>query len=83
MFKYFKMKKLETEMKYQLYSLLSTVTNEQGKIMKFVKDLYAVLKDVPTEELRKEFIHEIAAFAHEEAVKQRESETKADYNVKN
>lgn len=74
MIKYFKMKKLETEMKFQFYSLLATISNENDKALKLIGNLYWALKDVPFEELRTEFIKEIAFLAHEEAQKERKLE---------
>lgn len=74
MIKYFKMKKLETEMKYRFYRLLATISNENDKVLKLAGNIYLSLKDVPIEELRTELIKEIAFLEHEEAVKQRELE---------
>lgn len=74
MIKYFKVKKMETEMKYQFYGILHKLTNEKKDILELVKRLYVVLKDVPVEELRKEFLVELALLVHNEAEKQRELE---------
>lgn len=71
--KWFKNKVFEIEMKHALYSAIKEFTKEQENIIKFVKNLYVALKDVPIEDLRKELISNIAQLAHDEAVKQRES----------
>lgn len=75
--KWFKNKVMEIEMKHALYSTIEEFAKEQEDIIKFVKNLYVVLKDVPVEELRKELISNIAHLAHDEAVKQRETEKSA------
>lgn len=74
--KWFKNKVMEIEMKHALYSTIEEFVKEQEDIIKFVKNLYVSLKDVPMEDLRKELISNIAQLAHEEAVKQRETEQK-------
>lgn len=83
MFKYFKMKKIENEMKYQFYSALKTFVDEKQDILALVQRLYVELKDVPMEELKREVVSQIATLAHNEAIKQRELEKTAEYNVKN
>jgi hypothetical protein len=75
--KWFKNKAMEIEMKYALYSAIKEFAKEQENIIKFVKNLYVALKDVPIDDLRKELIKEIASLAHEQAVKERESEKTA------
>ena len=71
MIKYFKVKKMETEMKYQFYSALKTFVDEKQDILALVQRLYAVLKDVPIEELKREVVSQIATLVHEEASKER------------
>ena len=66
MIKYFKMKKLETEMKYRFYSLFATISNENDKLLKLIGNLYLALKDVPIEELRTELIKQMAVLIHDE-----------------
>lgn len=75
--KWFKNKVMEIEMKHALYSTIEEFAKEQEDIIKFVKNLYVVLKDVPADELRKELISNISQLAHDEAVKQRETEKSA------
>ena len=63
--KWFKNKVFEIEMKYAIYSTIEEFIKEQEDIIKFVKKLYIVLKDVPIEDLKKEFVHAIAEVVHE------------------
>lgn len=63
--KWFKNKVMEIEMKYVLYSTIEEFAKEQEDIIKFVKNLYATLKDIPVDELQKEFIHALAEVVHE------------------
>lgn len=77
MIKYFKMKAMEIEIKYALYSIIVTFVKEQNDFIEFAKRLYDALKDVPIEELRKELISNIAELVHEQAVKEREAEKSA------
>lgn len=75
--KWFKNKAMEIEMKYAFYSTIEKLAKEQEDIIKLVKNLYVVLKDVPMEDLRKELISNIATLAHEQAIKERETEKTA------
>lgn len=61
-----KMKRDEVMVKATLYSTIASIVNEQKDILDLVQKLYAVLKDVPIDELRKEFIHSLAEIIHEE-----------------
>lgn len=63
--KWFKNKLFEIEMKHALYSTVEEFVKEQEDIIKLVKNLYVVLKDVPVDELQKEFIHALAKVVHE------------------
>ena len=73
--KWFKIKAMEIEMKYTIYSAIAELAKEQENIIKLVKDLYTSLKDVPVDDLRKELISNIATLAHEEAIKLRENKS--------
>lgn len=74
MIKYLKMKAMEIEIKYALYSTIVTFVKEQNDFIEFVQKLYDALKDVPVEELRKELISNIAELVHEQVVEEREAE---------
>lgn len=80
---YFRMKKQEILVKSKLYGMILAFADEQEDLVKLVKCLYTELKDVPTNELRKEFISKIAELAHAEAVKQREKEKCCSLNCCN
>ena len=68
------MKKKEILVKSKLYGMILAFADEQEEIIELIKNLYVALKDVPTDELRKEFVAKISELAHAEAVKQREME---------
>ena len=70
--KWFNMKKKEIEFKTMLYTCGITFMNEKAGVMKTAQNLYESCKDVPVTELRDKFIEELAALAHEQAVKERE-----------
>lgn len=65
MMKYFKMKKMELELKYALYSSVLAVKKEQENRIALMQKLYEALKDVPADELRDEFVSRIAKLVHE------------------
>ena len=69
MFDYFKMKKNEWKVKAMLYGTIIQIMDNQDEIknmLDLVKRLYEELKDVPTEDLQKEFIGKLAEIIHNE-----------------
>lgn len=58
------MKKKEILVKSKLYGMILAFADEQEDLVKLVKDLYMELKDVPTNELRKEFVGKLAEIIH-------------------
>ncbi len=66
------MKKKEILVKSKLYSMILAFADEKEDLVKLVKDLYVELKDVPMNELRKEFVGKLAEIIHNESKKQRE-----------
>ena len=70
MFTYFiKMKKNEWKVKEMLYGTIVQIMDNQDEIkdmLDLVKRLYEELKDVPTEDLQKEFISTLAEIIHNE-----------------
>lgn len=72
MIKYLKMKAMEIEIKYMMYSTIITLMKEQKNVIDLVQKLYIALNDVPMEDLRKELISQIANLAHEQAMMERE-----------
>lgn len=65
MIKYIKVKIMETELKYQLYTTILSLLKENKEIIELVTKLYKELKGVPMEELRHEFISALAKVIHE------------------
>ena len=67
MFTYFKMKKNEWTVKKMFYGAIVQLMDNQDEIkdmINLVKKLYKELKDVPTEDLQKEFIGKLAEIIH-------------------
>lgn len=70
---YFAMKAMEIKMKSMFYSFALKVIEENKDIISLMVKLQEAFKGATPEEIRKELIHEIAHFAHEQAVKEREA----------
>ena len=70
MFTYFiKMKKNEWKFKAMFYETIIQIMDNQDEIkdiLDLVKRLYEELKDVPTEDLQKEFVSKLAEIIHNE-----------------
>ena len=69
MFTYFKMKKNEWTVKKMFYGAIVQLMDNQDEIkdmINLVKKLYEELKDVPTEDLQKEFVSALAEIIHNE-----------------
>ena len=70
MFTYFiKMKKNELKVKAMFYGTIVQIMDNQDEIkdmLDLVKRLYEELKDVPTEDLQKEFVSTLAEIIHNE-----------------
>ena len=69
MFTYFEYKKNEWKVKTMLYGTISQIMDNQDEIkdmLDFIKRLYEELKDVPTEDLQKEFVSALADIIHNE-----------------
>ena len=73
MFTYFiKMKKNELKVKAMFYGTIIQIMDNQDEIkdmINLVKKLYEELKDVPAEDLQKEFIGKLAEIIHNENTK--------------
>ena len=72
MITYFKMKRNEWKVKAMLYGTIAQIMDNQDEIkdmINLVKKLYEELKDVPTEDLQKEFIGKLAEIIHNESPK--------------
>ena len=69
MFKYITYKKNEWKVKAMLYGTIAQIMDNQDEIkdmINLVKKLYEELKDVPAEDLQKEFIGKLAEIIHNE-----------------
>ena len=69
MFTYFKMKKNEWTVKKMFYGAIVQLMDNQDEIkgmINLVKKLYGELKDIPAEDLQKEFIGKLAEIIHNE-----------------
>ena len=58
------MKRKEILVKNKLYGMILAFADEQENLIRVIKDLYESLKDVPVDELRKEFIGKLAEIIH-------------------
>ena len=69
MITYFRMKRNEWKFKAMLYGTIAQIMDNQDEIkdmINLVKKLYEELKDVPTEDLQKEFVSKLAEIIHNE-----------------
>ena len=69
MFTYFEYKKNEWKVKAMFYGTIIQIMDNQDEIkdiLDLVKRLYEELKDVPTEDLQKEFVSSLAEIIHNE-----------------
>ena len=69
MITYFRMKRNEWKVKAMFYGTIASIMDNQDEIkdaLNLVKKLYEELKDVPAEDLQKEFISKLAETIHNE-----------------
>ena len=66
MFTYFKMKKAEWKVKAMFYGIIAGIIDNQKPLITMAQTLFAELKDVPSEQLRDEFVSKIAELIHDE-----------------
>ena len=69
---FIRMKKNEWKVKAMLYGTIAQIMDNQDEIkdmINLVKRLYEELKDVPTEDLQKEFVSALAEIIHNEGKK--------------
>ena len=69
MIEYITYKKNEWKVKAMLYGTIAQIMDNQDEIkdvIDLVKRLYEELKDVPTEDLQKEFVSKLAEIIHNE-----------------
>ena len=66
MFEYFKMKRNEWKVKAMLYGMIVGFVENQKDFIDFIQKLYVAVKDVPTDELRKELVKAVVEIVHED-----------------
>ena len=66
MFTYLKMKKNEWKVKAFLYGAVAAVLDNQKDMLALLQKMYIALKDVPADELQKEFVTKLAEIIHNE-----------------
>ena len=69
MITYIKYKRNEWKVKAMLYGTIAQIMDNQDEIkdmINLVKKLYEELKDIPTEDLQKEFVGKLAEIIHNE-----------------
>ena len=72
MITYLRMKRNEWKVKTMFYGTIAQIMDNQDEIkdmLDLVKRLYEELKDVPTEDLQKEFVSALAEIIHNESPK--------------
>ena len=69
------MKKKEITLKVKLYTVIEGFITEQKDITTLLSNLFTVLKDVPLNELKDEFIGKLAEIIHDQAEAERNGET--------
>lgn len=72
MITYFKMKLAEWKVKLALYGTISGIIDNHKYIITMIQALFAELKDVPTEQLKSEFVNKIAEIVHAQAEMERD-----------
>lgn len=66
MFTYLKMKKNEWRVKAMVYGTIAALIDNQKDVLTLLQKMYTALKDVPADELQKEFVAKLAEIVHEE-----------------
>ena len=69
------MKKKEITLIVKLYTVIERFITEQKDITTLLSNLFTVLKDVPLNELKDEFIGKLAEIIHDQAEAERNGET--------
>ncbi len=66
MFNYLKMRRDEIRVKAMVYGAIVDIMENQKELLSFFQKLYAALKDVPPDELQRQFVERLAQIIHEE-----------------
>lgn len=67
MIRYLKMKRAEWKVKAMLYGTIAALMDNQKDVLELLQKMYVALKDVPAEELRREFVSRLAELIHSES----------------
>ena len=71
MITWIKKKHYENKVMLVFYKTIASLLNEQKDIFTLLSNLYVSLKDTPVEDLKSEFITELAKIIHESAEQKR------------
>lgn len=71
MITWIKKKHYENKVMLVFYKTIASLLNEQKDIFTLLSSLYVSLKDTPVEDLKSEFITELAKIIHESAERER------------
>lgn len=63
---YLRMKKNEWKIKAMFYNTIATILDNQKEVLELLQKMYVTLKNVPAEELQKEFVEKLAEIIHDE-----------------
>ncbi len=66
MINYFRMKKAEWKIKATFWSAIASIIDNQKEVLNLLQKMYIALKNVPAEELQKEFVTKLAEIIHNE-----------------
>ncbi len=66
MINFIRMKRAEWKIKAMFYGTIATLIDNQKEIVELLQKMYIALKDVPTDDLQKEFISKLAEIIHED-----------------
>ena len=63
---FIRMKNAEWKINAMFYGTIATLIDNQKEIVELLQKMYIALKDVPADDLQKEFISKLAAIIHED-----------------
>lgn len=66
MIKYFIMKRNERKVKAMFYGMIASFLDNQKEVIDLLQKLFVALKDIPVDELKAEFVKQLAEIIHEE-----------------
>ncbi len=69
MITYFKMKRNEWKVKAVIYKAAADFIKDHKAVLELAQNLYTALKDVPTEDLRNQFVNKLAEMFQNENVR--------------